>query len=316
MKILITGANGFIGSYLANYFLRNHYEVTATSRRFHESIKRLLSNARLVEADVLIPEQLNSFSSDSDILIHTATANDIISKDSLKGVELSAIGTKNILDFAAKNKIGRCIIFSTLQVYGIELHGEINENSPLNYQNDYGLNHLFAEMYAEMYSRQNKIQCVSVRPANIYGRILTDTFNRWSLVPGCFCKEAYESGTITIKSSGRQMRNFINLENLSRSVECIAKQFPDNYECFNLASSQVYSMLQVAEKVKRIYESKFGQLVHLNIAGTEPKDANHFSVRLEKLKSIGFTENDHYTLETEIGQIFNYLKAGSNNEPD
>lgn len=309
MRILLTGTNGFIGSYLSTFFLQKKERVIATSRQFHKSTKVLLSDASLINLDVLDREALTRLSIQADVIIHTATANDIISKDTLKGIELSAIGTKNILDFAVSNKIPKVIVFSTLQVYGTELTGVINENSPLHYQNDYGLNHLFAENYAEMYSRTGKVKCVSVRPSNVYGRILSDAFNRWSLVPGCFCKEACEEGSITIKSSGLQMRNFVNLQNLSRGVDCILQHFPDTYECYNLASSRTNTMISVAEKVKAVYEKLYKKQLQLNIRGTEPKTSNHFEISLDKLQRIGFTEDENYTLESEIEQIFNYLKS-------
>ena len=309
MRILITGANGFIGSYLAAYFLRQDDEVIATSRQFHLSTIELLKKAEIINLDVLDTEQLNTLSVKADIIIHTATANDIVSKDTLKGIELSALGTKNILDLAVRNNIPHCIVFSTLQVYGTELTGAIDESSPLLFQNDYGINHLFGEMYAELYARQAKLKCVSVRPSNVYGRILSDAFNRWSLVPGCFCKEAHGSGTITIKSSGKQMRNFVNLENLSRAVDCITRHFPDNYECYNLASSSADTMTGVAEKVKAVYEKMYGKSLQLNITGTEPVSTNFFEISLEKLKNIGFTENEEYTLESEIEQLFSYLQS-------
>ncbi len=309
MRILITGANGFIGSYLASFFLKKGNEVVATSRQFHASTKLLLNKATLIELDVLDKTALDKLTVKADVIIHTATANDIISKDALKGIELSAVGTKNILDHAVQNKIPKVIVFSTLQVYGTELTGTINEDSSLLYQNDYGLNHLFGEMYAELYARQGKVQTVTVRPSNVYGRILTDAFNRWTLVPGCFCKEAYESGTITIKSSGLQMRNFINLVNLARAIDSILQHFPGNYECYNLASSRANTMVEVAEKVKQVYEKLYKKPVQLNITGTEPAATNTFEISLDKLKKTGFTEDENYTLGSEIEQIFNYLKS-------
>ncbi len=312
MKILITGANGFIGSYLASYFLKREEEVIATSKQFHASTKTLLDKATLIDLDVLDKSVLLQLSVEADVIIHTATANDIISKDTLKGIELSAIGTKNILDFAVQNKIPKVIVFSTLQVYGTELTGDIDENSPLHYQNDYGINHLFGEMYAEQYARQEKVQTVTVRPANVYGRILTNAFNRWSLVPGCFCKEAFESGRITIKSSGKQRRNFVNLENLSRAVDSILQHFPENYEDYNLASSRTHTMLEVAEKVRQVFEKFFHRPVELNITGTEPQHSNNFTVSLDKLKKIGFSEDNNFTLESEIEQIFHYLQSNQN----
>ncbi|HEV7781806.1 MAG TPA: NAD(P)-dependent oxidoreductase [Chitinophagaceae bacterium] len=309
MKVLLTGANGFIGSYLAAFLLKKGHSVVATARDFHPATREWLAGAELMQLDVLDKADLDQFQVSADVLIHTATANDIISKDTAKGIELSAVGTRNILDLAIRNKIPRCMVFSTLQVYGTELMGTVDENTPANVQNDYGLNHLFAEMYAEMYSRQGKLQCVSVRPSNVYGRIRTGSFNRWSLVPGCFCKEALDSGTITIKSSGKQMRNFVNLENLSRAVDSILQHFPGSYECYNLASSRGYTMVEIAEKVKAVYEKIYPGKVELNITGTEPAMTNHFSINLAKLEKTGFTEDEHFTLESEITELFNYLQT-------
>jgi UDP-glucose 4-epimerase len=308
MKILVTGANGFIGSYISLYFLKRGDDVIATSKQFHPSTEVLLKKARLINLDVLDIKLLNLLSIEADVIIHTATANDILSKDVLKGIELSAIGTKNILDFAVRNKISKCIIFSTLQVYGTELLGCIDEKTALDSKNDYGLNHFFAEMYAEQYSKKGVIKTISVRPSNVYGPILSDSFNRWSLVPGCFCKEAIEEGTITIKSSGKQMRNFINLENLSRAIDSILQHFPDSYESYNLASSNTNTMLEVAEIVKEVYESELNKSVKLNVTGTEPKESNNFSISLNKLKQIGFTEDERFTLASEIKKIFYYLQ--------
>ena len=309
MKIIITGANGFIGSYLCSFLLKKNYSLICIARQFDSSIKKTLAGAEFVELDVLNKPQLEKLSLSADAIIHTATANDIVSKVTLAGIELSTIGTKNMLDFAVKNGINKCIVFSTLQVYGTELTGSIDENSPLHFQNDYGLNHLYAELMAEMYTRQQKVNCVAVRPSNVYGRILSKSFNRWTLVPGCFCKEAIEKGTITINSSGNQMRNFINLENLSLAVECILQNFPKQFESYNLASSHGLSMKQMAEIVKAVFEQELKKEITVNIKGIEPVKTNYFNISLDKLKSIGFTEDNNYTPETEIREILKFLNT-------
>lgn len=309
MKVLITGANGFIGSYLSYYLATHGYHVVASARSFHQSTQELLNNAELIPLDVLDTEQLKNTFINADCIIHTATANDIISRDTLSGIELSVTGTKNILDFAIKNNIPKCIVFSTLQVYGTELIGDIDETSPLHFQNDYALNHLYAELMAEMYTRQQKVKCVSVRPSNVYGRLLTKAFNRWSLVPGGFCKEAIESGSITIKSSGKQMRNFVNLENLSRAIECILQNFPMKFESYNLASSHGFTMKEMAEIVKKVGDQELNKKISINILGNEPIATNYFNISLDKLKSIGFVEDYNYTVETEIKEIIKFLNT-------
>ena len=53
MTVLITGANGFIGSHIAYHFLLAGHAVMATSRQFHDSTRVLLNSAQLIELDVL-----------------------------------------------------------------------------------------------------------------------------------------------------------------------------------------------------------------------------------------------------------------------
>lgn len=308
MTVLITGANGFIGSHIANHFLLAGHTVVATSRQFHDSTRTLLKDAELIDLDVLNTDQLQNLSVQADVLIHVATANDVISKSSIKGIELSAIGTKNMLDFAVKNHIPRCIVFSTLQVYGTELTGDIDESSPAHFQNDYGLNHLFAEMYAEQYHRQGKVKCAVIRPGNVYGDILTDSFNRWNLIPGCFCKEAMENGTITIKSSGLQMRNFVQVKNLALAVNAICMDNMDNFEVYNGGSTVHKTMVEVATLVKEAFEKELNKSVEVNVEGSTPEETNFFNLSISKLQQIGFIENEENNLNTGIQSIISYLQ--------
>ncbi len=68
-------------------------------------------------------------------------------------------------------------------------------------------------------------------------------------------------------------------------------------------------VVEAAEKVKLIGEKLLNKTIQLNVTGTEPAATNNFNISLDKLKKIGFTEDDNYTLETEIEQLFNYLQT-------
>ena len=105
-------------------------------------------------------DEFSKLEIDADAIVHLASANDILSKNTLKGIELSSIGTINTLKLAHNNGIEKFIFYSTLQVYGSELEGNYNEETQLKPENDYAMNHLFGEMYAEMFSRKTKIKIV------------------------------------------------------------------------------------------------------------------------------------------------------------
>jgi UDP-glucose 4-epimerase len=171
------------------------------------------------------------------------------------------------------------------------------------------MNHVFGEQYAEMYSRKFGINVAVVRPSNIYGRFLTPEIDRWTLVPGCFIKEALESDTITLLSSGRQLRNFISLEELSYSTEQIAMNMQKSYENISLSSHQYYTILEIAELTHRILKEKYGKQVDLIVKQDNPLFSNPFELDRSNLGSFEIDINRKFeeTLENEISFIIQDL---------
>lgn len=309
MNILITGASGFIGSYLCDFFIKQGYTVIGAARDTAKIPALNTQDFYMVELDVL-----NSKSFDRtdippiDAVIHTATSNDILSKKVEDGILLSTVGTKNVLEFCVNKKINQIAFFSTFQVYGIDLEGEIDENTSTMCQNDYGLNHVYGEQYVEMYAREKGITGIVVRPSNVYGRFSTQFINRWTLVPGCFCKEIKETGKIILKSSGKQSRNFVNLENIGRSLDKILNAEKNGFNIYNIASSENYSILEIAKLVCDVYKKRYGKQGTIDILSHKPDKGNLFNVNLQKLYNIGFKESQEITLSSEINEIFIYIE--------
>lgn len=309
MTVLVTGASGFIGSYLCHHLLKRGYHVIAAARHKNKINNYSEDHFSACEMDVLNPAGFDKIEiNNADAVVHTATANDIVSKNNEEAVLLSAAGTKNLLEFCVQRKIPRLIFFSTFQVYGTELNGTIDENTALRCQNDYGLNHVFGELYVEMYAREKKINGVVVRPTNVYGRLMNPHINRWTLVPACFCKEVYQTGQITLMSSGKQTRNFISLHEVSTGVEAILRSDVLGYNVYNLASGKNYSILQVAELVKICFEKRFGKKADLKIKSQEPLAGNAFHADISRLRRLGYKPDESYNLESEINQLFDHLE--------
>lgn len=309
MKVLITGANGFIGSYMCDYFLNNNCEVIGLSRRFFPKVREKLKKATLIEVDIL-SENFASLKLEADIIIHLAASNDIVSKDLTRGIELSTLGTVNTLKFAQNNGIRKYIFFSTLQVYGTELKGKYSEDTIVKPENDYAMNHLFGEMYVEMYSRKFDMNVVVARPSNIYGSFLTNEIERWTLVPGCFCKEAIEKGTITLMSSGKQNRNFISLEQLSYYTLQTTLNIHKTFDIINYVTNDYNMIVDIAKLTQKIFKEKFDKKVELKIGSDLPDTKNDFEFNTSKFETYKMEVNQTnrtHTLETEISKVIQDL---------
>ncbi|MFM2225357.1 MAG: hypothetical protein RJA07_1559 [Bacteroidota bacterium] len=303
MKFLITGATGFIGSYLSKFLIDNGHQVIAITRHITPTLKAEMPAIEWIEGDML-HSNIQQLKIEADVIIHLAAANDIVSKNAIDGITLSAGGTRNMLQLAVNNKINRFIFYSTLQVYGTELSGMITEDSTPNCESDYGINHLLAEQYVEMYARKFGLHTAIVRPSNIYGEMAASTVNRWTLVPGCFIKSLYESGNITLLSSGKQNRNFISLLMLSQQTLQIANHLHSPFQIYNLASNYYNNIYGIASTTFELYKAITGNAATLEIKSELPLSANQFEISLAKLNSINcrtsVTKNE---LEIEIEKL-------------
>jgi UDP-glucose 4-epimerase len=242
-----------------------------------------------------------------DVFIHLAAANDIDSANPETAIIATALGTKNCLEFCKKNNIKKFIYFSTFQVLG-KVDGQIDENTVPEPKNDYGITHLFAEEYVKMYLATAGIEFIILRPTNIYGAPIEKGIDRWSLVPGCFCKEAYEENTITLLSSGKQKRDFLNLKDLIEVTKSLINQF-DNFKnkTINVSSNNHYTIIEIAEKVKSVYQRKFNKECKLIVKSEQPLESNSYAIDRDLITSVGHQFTDRDTIIVEINATFDKL---------
>ena len=275
-RVLVTGASGYIGSHAAGYLRERGHEVIATARRVTPALESALTGCRLETLDVMaIPETLQG---EWDCILHTATANDVLSRDFTAGVGLSALGTRNVLDLAKRCGTPHVVFFSTLQVYGAELTGVVSESSSPDPVNDYGLNHVFGEMACRLESRRSGLRTTVLRPANVYGCPVSRTVDRWSLVPTCFVREALAEGTITIRSSGQQRRDFVSLRQVSEACANVIESGWEGFAVRNIATGQTYSIVETAHWTASAFEASGLPRPEVRVLGEEPAHGNAFEV--------------------------------------
>jgi UDP-glucose 4-epimerase len=305
-RVLITGCSGFIGSRLALRAKAAGIDVTASARSASAVLENELGMP-VMPLDVLDPPESIP---DVDAIIHCATANDILSRDFEAGMRLSVTGTRNLMELAVRRGVRRAIFLSTLQVYGTELQGEIDEGTPVRCESAYALNHYFGEEVCRMVARNHGLDVVALRPANVYGVPDVSTVSRATLVPMCFVEEALNGGAVSLRSSGRQRRNFVSTDEVADVCLTLLADFPKGCQVVNAASNWLAGMREVAEETCRVYREKYGKELPLNILSDKPEEGNAFTVNSRYGSLRGTVESSRDAMRGVISKLFDHFQKG------
>ena len=174
--MLVTGADGFIGSHLTEMLLNEGYKVRALSQYnsfnnwgWLEDINH--PNLEVVTGDVRDPHYCKHISRDVDTIFHLAALIAIpysyIAPDSY--VDTNVKGTLNICQAAKENGVRRVLVTSTSEVYGTAQYVPIDEKHPKQPQSPYSATKIGADAMAMSFYNAFELPVVIVRPFNTYG---------------------------------------------------------------------------------------------------------------------------------------------------
>lgn len=174
--MLVTGADGFIGSHLTEMLLEEGYKVRALSQYnsfnnwgWLEGIDH--PNLEVVTGDVRDPHYCKHISRDVDTIFHLAALIAIpysyIAPDSY--VDTNVKGTLNICQAANENGVRRVLVTSTSEVYGTARYVPIDEAHPKQPQSPYSATKIGADAMAMSFYNAFELPVVIVRPFNTYG---------------------------------------------------------------------------------------------------------------------------------------------------
>ena len=304
MKVLVSGISGYLGHYLAAQLSQSGHTVSGITRSAGRHIPDI---DEIYQADITQPLPRIPELDNYDVFIHLAGANEIDSQDPKVAINSTSLGTKHCLDFSMAHKIPLFIYFSTIHVYGA-MEGAIDENSPINCLNDYALTHYFAEEYLRMAQKKTGQDYIIYRPSNIFGAPLDSAVDRWSLVPMCFCKDAIQTQNIELRSSGKQARDFISIQSVSRCLQQMI-QDPSDYKNseYNICSGESHSIYDVAELVSEVYEEQFQAPCAVNVLSDQPKSVATLQLNSRAKDLLQSPEGVRQELRSEITRTFELL---------
>lgn len=178
-RVLLTGADGFIGSHLAEELVTEGCRVKAfvfynsfNSWGWLDSLPRqVLREIEVFAGDIRDPNGVDVATRGCEVVFHLAALIAIPfsyhSPDSY--VDTNIKGTLNVLQAARKHAVERLLVTSTSEVYGTALYTPIDEKHPCQGQSPYSATKIGADRLAESFYRSFGTPVVTVRPFNTYG---------------------------------------------------------------------------------------------------------------------------------------------------
>jgi UDP-glucuronate decarboxylase len=305
VKILLTGAAGFLGSNLTGRLLSLGHQVIGLDDLSTGNLKNLEnaigdSNFKFVEADVR-----NPFDFEVDLIMNFACPASPVhyQADPVRTIETNFLGMINVLHLARKN---RAVVLqaSTSEVYGdpeitpqIETYwGNVN---PIGLRSCYDEGKRAAETLCFDYIRQYDLDIRVIRIFNTYGPNMAVGDGR---VVSNFIVQALQGNDITIYGDGSQTRSFCFVSDLveaiSRVVHASSVTSP-----INLGNPQEFTMKKLAETILRLTDSK-SKLIFEPLPSDDPKQRNPDIARAQtELKW-----NPEVNLESGLAQTIEYFK--------
>ncbi len=179
MKVLVTGADGFIGSHLTEELVHHGYTVKAfvlynsfnTWGWLDTLPESIMENVEVFQGDIRDPYGVEQAMADVDAVFHLAALIAIPfsyhSPDTY--VDTNVKGTLNVLQAARKHSVSRVLVTSTSEVYGTAQYVPIDEKHPFQGQSPYSATKIGADRLAESFYRSFQLPVTIVRPFNTYG---------------------------------------------------------------------------------------------------------------------------------------------------
>ncbi len=266
-RVLITGANGFIGSHLTERLVNMGADVSVFIRWTSDSapkpvlrnIPHLIDKIKIITGDVSNSDTIDLIAKNEPQIIFHLAADAYVPNSfehPIDVTETNLIGTLNILHASMKLKdIERVVCTSSSEIYGTPKYVPIDENHPLNPAHPYGASKAAADRYAYAYWNTYHLPIAIIRPFNTYGPRHT-----YDVVPK-FIRLAMQGKDITIHGDGNQTRDFVYVDDMVNAFLLMGSEEKAVGEVVNFGTGKETTMNDLAQKVVALSKSS-SKIVH------------------------------------------------------
>jgi len=236
VKVLVTGATGFIGRHLVEQLVRQGRDVRCLVRKTSDISRLKRLGVELSYGDLLNRESLEAIVQDVSIIYHLA--GEVYSAKKRDYAVVNINGTKNLLTCCVGKNIEKFIYVSTVGVMGAskDLLKETNSCRPIA---PYAKSKLEAEKIILRFFKEHKIPCTILRPPVVYGCGQSSILNK-------ICK-FIKNGRIFVIGTGDNLRSLCHIDNLLQAIFLTEKNDRTRGEIFLISDRTTYTINEIID---------------------------------------------------------------------
>lgn len=272
-SILISGAAGFIGSHLCDFFLKKQFKVIAIDNFMTGSMKNINhhlknKNFNFIEHDICNPIEIKN---KLDYILHFASPASPIDylNNPIKTLRIGSTGTENMLNLALKKNC-TILVASTSEIYGDPLEHPQKESyfgnvNPIGPRGVYDEAKRYLEALTIAFKNAKDLDVRIARIFNTYGPRMRKNDGR--AIPN-FINQAINNKNITVYGNGEQTRSFCYIDD---TVHGIYKLLISNYKLpVNIGNPKEYSINNLVKVIKSKIKTN-SKTIYMDLPENDPK---------------------------------------------
>jgi len=314
-RILITGGAGFIGSHLAEDFVKKGYTVKIVDDFSTGNVNNILGlfnykNFKMIRGSITDKELITKATMNVDVVFHLAAQIHVDRSiiEPRHTFEINTLGTLNILDAALENDIKLVVYASTSEVYGSAKQVPMNEDHPLNPASPYAASKAAADRLCFSYYNTYKLPVVIVRSFNTYGPKQKDT-GYAAVIPN-FISRALERLPPVIYGDGTQTRDYMYVKDAVNAYKLILKSYESLLgKAINFGTGKEIAINELAQTILRLCGMKATPIHTAPRAGEVKRLCADISLAK---KELGFASK--YSIAQGLKEFVQWYKQGKYEE--
>lgn len=312
MNILVTGAAGFIGSHVCDYFIKKDNYVIGLDnfdnfysrkiKEFNLTDVNQSDNFKFYEADIRDGNTLNTIfdTNKIDFVIHLAAKAGV--RPSIESIseyyDVNVNGTVSLLESMRKNGVKKMLFGSSSSVYGNNIKLPFSETDPVdNPISPYASTKKSGELLCHVYSHLYNFDITCLRFFTVYG-----PRQRPDLAIHKFTRLIQEGKSIPFYGDGSSSRDYTFIDDIVNGIKC-ASDYLNGYKVYNLGESKVITLRHLLSVIEQTLSIK----AFLKQLPMQQGDVTRTYADISKARTeIGY--NPEFDFETGVKKFIDWYK--------